>query len=165
MLAGFANTNGGLMDVALSAAGSGLVGSLVTGGFSVLMWRLQVKKFDAEVLKIRAEAEKVEAEVDDLTSARLIRELDRLSASNDSLGAIIITQREEIDNLRKQVLEYATREMSHAAENLALRTRIEELENISKKPALTQHLHQAFPLDIPHTLNEFDEDARPANQA
>lgn len=115
------------MDTTLVAA-SGLIGSLITGTFGVIMWRLQQHKFDAEVERIRAEVHKVDAEVDEITSARLIRELDRLAESNETLSKIIVTQREEIDALRRQVLDYATREMAHAAENATLRARIKELE-------------------------------------
>jgi hypothetical protein len=146
------------MDTGLIAAASGLVGSLVTGGFGVIMWRLQVKKFDAEVLKIRAEAERIEAEVDDLTSARLIRELDRLSAANDSAERVIGGLRTEIDALRRQVIEYAAREMNHAAENEALRRRVAELEGLGSKSPLTQALVSVHPVHIPHTENEFDDD-------
>jgi hypothetical protein len=144
------------MDASLIAAGSGLLGSLITGGFGVIMWRLQVRKFDAEVQRIRAGTGKIEAEVDDLTSSRLIRELDRLSASNDSLQGIVDTQRREIDQLRRQVVEYATREMTHAAENTALRRRIVELEGTEEKSGIAQNLLAAFPVEIPHERSEFD---------
>lgn len=82
---------------------AGVLGSIVTGIGTVILWLLHRGKFNAEVNKL-------EAEVDDLTSNRLIRELDRLSVSNDTLRQMVDTQQVEINELRRQAIGYAARE-------------------------------------------------------
>lgn len=151
----------GLIEVALTST---VGGSLATGLIAWLQRKQDRKKFDAEVelLKeqvaaVAAQNDRVEAETADLTSSRLIRELDRLAASNDQLSSTVGLQRDEIDSLRTQVLEYARREIEHAAENKSLRLRIQELERDSAVET-GRVLRDAFPVQIGHIPNEFDSE-------
>ncbi len=145
MLGGFARVElDQIADIATGAGGVGLV--------ALLKRYLDKKKYAAEIHKLNADADKVQAETDDLTSVRLIRELNVLSA-------ILARQSIEIDELRRKVLQYAEREASHAIEVSALRLRVKELEGFrGPNPPVTA----ASPLvtlvpPIPHTPSEFDE--------
>lgn len=154
--------NGGVMDSSLIAAAAGLMASGVTGAFALILRRMDLRKFNAEIARVKADTHKVEAETDDLVSARLIRELDRLSLVNEQQGLVIEQQRAEIDTLRRKILEYGVREMSHATENEALRREIENLRTPTS--ATGEVLRQAFPVEIPHLPSEFDH-ARPTDEA
>lgn len=129
----------------------GALMALLNGIGFFIVHRLNKKKFAAEVEKLQAESNRIEAETDDLVSARLIRELDRLTESNRLQG-------EEIERLRAQVISYATKEAIHAAENAALKLRIKELEEQRQFASIGNVLDQAFPLPITHTPNEFDQE-------
>lgn len=142
----------------LDLVATGTVGSVVTGGFALVLRRMDLRKFNAEIERVRAETHKVEAETDDLVSARLIRELDRISLVNAQQAGIIEQQRSEIDELRRKILEYAAREAQHAVENEALRREIENLREPTTP--VGQALRKAFPLELSHQPNEFDRDGQ-----
>lgn len=108
---------------------SGLSGAFVTGVFALVMRRLDMQKFNAEVSRVKADTAKIEAETDEIASSRLIRELDRIADINEQQSVLIIQQRAEIDELRKKVLEYAERELNHATEIRDLKRRLTELGN------------------------------------
>lgn len=135
------------------ASGAGGVGIVAL----VKRWT-DKKKFKAEVRGLEEDARKTRAETDDLTSVRLIRELDRLSLVNETQRKQLDKQTEEIDELRRSVLRYAEREASHAIESMQLRRRIEELEGVPDYA----HVNMASPLkslpiEISKIPNEFDE--------
>lgn len=124
---------------------TGLGGSLITGLMALVVWLLNRPKFNAEV-------DKLEAETEDLTSARLIRELDRLSSANTLQGV-------QLDQLRLDVIEYAKREHRHVIEIDSLKLQIEELKRACDCPPPSVagiSLATLFPVDIPHEPSEFD---------
>jgi predicted RNase H-like nuclease (RuvC/YqgF family) len=134
------------------------LGSVITGAGAWLIRRMEVRKYDAEVLRLQAEAHKLRAETDDLTSARLIRELDAISARNTELAGIVSRQSEKIEQLRNDIFKYAQREAEHAIENATLKQRIKELEAPTIAPTeLKDILNAAYPPEIPSTFNEFDD--------
>lgn len=133
------------------------VGGGVTGFFALIMRRLDIRKFNAEIHKLQVDADKTEAETDDLKSGRLIRELDRLSDLLESQAVLIENQRIEISNLRLDIMDYAMREKSHAAETASLRQQIKNLEGA--ETPMENILRNVYPLEIPHTPSEFDPDA------
>lgn len=125
------------------------VGSIVTGLVGLLVWLLNRPKFNAEV-------DKLEAETEDLTSARLIRELDRLSSANTLQGV-------QLDQLRRDVIEYAKREHRHVVEIDSLKLQIAELQRNCVRPPTQiagMNLADIFPVDIPHEPSEFDDPPR-----
>lgn len=139
--------------------GSSVVGSFLTGLVTLLIRRMELRKYNAEISKLEAEATKVKAETDDLTSTRLLKELDALSARNGELGSLVSKQSDLIDRLRDEVFAYAHKEAEHAIENATLRERIKILEASSAAPIhMKQNLNLAFP--IPESPapspNEFD---------
>lgn len=95
---------------------SGTVGSMVTGILAYFTRRQELGKMAAEIKQLRAASEMLEAQADDLVSARLIRELDRISATNDELSRMLNDQRGEIDKLRRQLITYEAREHRHKME-------------------------------------------------
>jgi hypothetical protein len=134
------------------------VSSAITGLGGLVLWLANYPKWRADLSKTQAETRKLEVEVDELTSTRFLRELDRLAEINDEQSALIEQQRTEIAHLRVSVMEYAEKERGHAVENAALRHRIEELE-LRPDPTLvipTVALRTVFPPDIKHTPNEND---------
>lgn len=131
----------------------GLFGSLLAGlnaiGF-LIVHKLNKRKFAAEVANLKATARRTEEETNDLVSARLIRELDRLTAANQTMAS-------ELERLRAQVVQYAAKEQIHAAENASLKIRIRELEADRIHP-LGEILDHAFPVPLSHVSNEFDKE-------
>lgn len=133
---------------------SALVGAILAGSSALGLRWLERRKIDAEVKRIKAETGKINAESDMLTSTRLIAELDRLAESNETLDGIVQSQREEIGQLRQQVLNYAAKEMNHAAENAALKARVAELELLCNQfPVRQTDSKYVAPA---HARNEYD---------
>lgn len=99
----------------------GVISTGLSGLGALIMWMLHKSKFVAEVHKL-------EAETDGLTTDRLIKELDRLSESNDALGKMVQEQRTEIDELRRQAAGYAARESELGQENKSLRDDLRQLQ-------------------------------------
>lgn len=139
--------------------GSTVLVSFFTGLTTLLVKRMEARKQEAEVGRLEAERVKIKAETDDLTSTRLIKELEALAARNTELGALVSRQSDLIDRLRDDVFKYAQREADHAIENATLRERIKILEASSPAPIEMKHaLNLAFP--VPENLtppNEFDD--------
>jgi hypothetical protein len=140
--------------------------SAITGLGGLVVWLVNYPKWRADLSKTQAETRKLEVEVDELTSTRFIRELDRLAEINDEQSSLIEQQRHEIAALRESVMAYAAKESEHAAENLALRRRIEELE-ATPPPGLTipdVSLAAVFPPNIKHMPNENDRPEDPKDR-
>lgn len=138
----------------IAAISAGLA-SLITGAFGLIFFILNRNKLIAEVEKLRAETDQIEEETRDLTSSRLLKEVERLLAWNKQQGEMIEAQRLELDKLRLDIMRYAAREIEHAAENTALRNHISELTR-SEPNFQGSILRSAFPIEIPHKDNEFD---------
>jgi outer membrane murein-binding lipoprotein Lpp len=140
--------------------GSTVLGSVLSGLVAFLLRRLEVRRYAAELTKLEAEAAKLTAETDDLTSTRLIKELDAISARNAELATIVSRQSDKIDALRADIFKYAQREADHAIENATLKERIKILEASSAAPIeMKQALNLAFPVpESPRAPNEFESD-------
>lgn len=95
---------------------SGTAGSAITGFLAFLTRRAEMGRINAEIEQLKATAEMTEAQADDLVSARLIRELDRIAANNQELAGMVQRQALEIDKLRREVIRYEAREHRHRLE-------------------------------------------------
>jgi phosphoglycerate-specific signal transduction histidine kinase len=69
--------------------------------------------------------------VEDLQMNRMIKELDRLSLTNEALAATVETQRKEIDKIREQLMEHGQKvvELTTANQEMAAKCQALEKEN------------------------------------
>lgn len=142
---------------------SGTAGSAVTGILAYFTRKQELGKLNAEIQKIKADAEKVEAEADDLVSARLIRELDRLSALNAGMSVQLLEQSRELNKLRGLVMEYAAREQHHAFENAVLRKELEKFVNADSPMLMAIRANFGTPV-FDKVPNEFEEEEPPPTE-
>lgn len=96
------------------------IAAAVSGGFGYLMWMIQRDRHKAEIKKLNAETGKIEAEVGDIVTSRLIRELSRISAVNEQQALIIENQRKQIEELRAHIEQILIREANNSKQNAEL---------------------------------------------
>lgn len=137
-----------------AALTGGSISAVIAGVFGLISWQLGKAKLAAEIRKLDAEKEKTEAETDSIVSNQLLKEIDFLLDRNKELG-------QELERLRRDVMEYAAREAIHAAENKALRMQLEQLQSAQNPVGLA--LQVAFPPVIEHQPNEFDDESAAGN--
>lgn len=106
---------------------SGGVGAIVVAILAYLTRRSEMGKIQAEITTLKAQAEMITAQADDLVSARLIRELDRISQTSDMLDRQVRAQAKEIDRLRRRILNFAAREHNHIMEKNMLKEELTKL--------------------------------------
>lgn len=138
----------------LELLASGTVGSVATGILAFLTRRSEMGKINAEIQTLKAQAEMTTAQADDLVSARLIRELDRISETNDRLSHSLEIQHVEIGRLRSRILKFAAREHRHILEKDALRNELAKF--IKSDSPILRAIMQRFP--IVDTLSDADDD-------
>lgn len=144
-------------EVVIAVIASGALTAAVTTLGALWVRVLDRRKHATELEILHAERIKIEAEVEDLESSRLIRELDALSESNRMLMERAAQDRDFIDRLRTNLFEYAQREAEHAIENATLRQRIRDLEARTPAPLIKSVLDSVYKPIIPHRHNEFDD--------
>lgn len=152
------------MEISFRDIAIAMVSSFVALLSSAAMWFLNLRKTRAEVDKLISEKRKLDAEVEQITSERLLRELDRLATINDEQFVLLGKQRDELSQLRDEIVSYSLKEQAHAAENMALRKVIEELRAGGANLEIPTEgiLKIAFPPpEISHQQNEYDSDEPP----